>query len=217
MREIRVHAESGDEARGDGAAALGVPAEWVEVEILDADDLGVTARVYVPEEPPPAAVAAAGGGEDDAEVAGRARGHLETILDLMGVDAAVELGDSAEDEVLLNIEGDDLGMVIGSFGQTLNALQLVVNLMVSERGRRRRITLDAGGYRERRRVKLEETAFEHARRCKEERRPVILEGLRPAERRIIHTALQNDPDVTTFSEGEEPHRRLIISPRPASH
>ncbi|MBI2297471.1 MAG: KH domain-containing protein [Armatimonadetes bacterium] len=216
MREIRVHAESGDEARGEGAAALGVPPEWVEVEILDADELGVTARVYVPEEPPavPAAEAAA---EGDADVAARAREHLATILELMGVDAAVELGDSAEDEVLLNIEGDDLGMVIGSFGQTLNALQLVINVMVSERGRRHRITLDAGGYRERRRVKLEETAFEHARRCKEERRPVILEGLRPAERRIIHTALQNDPDVTTFSEGEEPHRRLIISPRPASH
>lgn len=134
----------------------------------------------------------------------------------MGVEAVVEVVEESEEEVVLNIDGDDLGVVIGNFGQTLNALQFLTSLMVCKQGRRR-ITVDAGGYRQRRRVKLEEIAREHARRAKEEHRRVIIEGLRAAERRIIHTVLQNDPDVVTFSEGEEPHRRLVIAPRTPSN
>lgn len=223
MREIRVHAASGDEARVDGAAALGVEPAEAEVEILDSDEHGVTARVWVPEDgptdepapapaPPPRRERTAED-DDEARPASVARDYLDEMLELIGLEASVEIAEESEDEVLLNVEGDDLGTIIGNFGQTLNAVQFLVNLMVNRRGRRQRIIVDAGGYRDRRREKLEEIAHEHAKRAKEERRGVILEGLRAAERRIIHTALQNDPDVVTFSEGDEPHRRLIISPR----
>ena len=226
MREIKVHAESGPSAASEGAAALGVDVRRVEVEVLEADEHGVTARVWVTEDAAPAAPdreSPAGGepdrespADDDGEAtegAAAACRHLARVLELIGLETQVAVVSEREDEVVLNVEGDDLGVIIGSFGQTLNALQFLVNLMANRHGPRQRVIIDAGGYRDRRREKLEEIAQQHARRAKDERRGVILEGLRASERRIIHTALQNDPDVVTFSEGEEPHRRLIISPR----
>ena len=213
MNEIRVHATDAEEARAEGAAALGVSERDVEVEVLEADEHGITARVYTSDKPALAGAADNGGEEAEQDAADRACRCLKTLLELAGVEARVQVAANSEDEVLLNVVGDDLGVIIGSFGQTLNAVQFLLNLMVNRGGRRQRITVDAGGYRDRRRERLEEIAHEHARRAKDERRGVILEGLRASERRIIHTALQNDPDVVTFSEGEEPHRRLIISPR----
>lgn len=217
MKEIHVHAASGEEALADGAAALGLALSQTAVEILESDEHGVTARVYEVEgAPAPVAPAADDAGPDAAdegeEIATRAAEHLRLILGYLGLEAEVVVQDR-DDEVLLNVDGDELGRIIGNFGQTLNAIQFLLNLMVNTRGSRKRILVDAGGYRDRRREKLEAIAFEQAQRAKEERRGVILEGLRASERRIIHTALQNDPDVVTFSEGEEPHRRLVISPR----
>lgn len=216
MRELEVHAASAEEALREGSAALGVSTRLAQVEVLESDEHGVTARVWVTDEPeaaaPPPPVADTGEVEDE-DIAEAARLHLDRLLELMGVQATAHLAEETDDEVTLEVVGDDLGVVIGNFGQTLNAVQFLVNIMVNRRGRRRRINVDAEGYRERRRLRLEEIAHEHARRAKEERREVILEGLRASERRIIHTALQHDPDVSTYSEGESPHRRLIISPR----
>lgn len=234
MREVEVHAANREEALSDGAAALGVHPRQAEVEILSEDEDGVTARVVVPDVPPAslggvsppardgesaAGGDAQGGGDESASDAEEGdapqvvREHLQTVLDLMGLEAQAELVASEDEELTFNVVGGDLGVIIGTGGQTLNALQFLLNLMASRGGRRRRVTVDAEGYRDRRRRRLEEVAAEHARRAKSERRPVILEGLRAAERRIIHTALQHDPDVVTYSEGEEPHRRLIITPR----
>lgn len=220
MKEVKVHAANAEEALADGAAALGVAPRLAQVEILAEDEDGVTALVTVPEEAaaevgevPAEGEIGAGEGDSLDEVCARGRRQLQTVLDLMGMHARCEVQSANEDEIVLNIVGEDLGIVIGGGGQTLNALQFLLNLMVNRGGRRRRLTVDAEGYRDRRRQKLEELAGEHARRAKAERRPVILEGLRAAERRIIHTALQHDPDIVTYSEGEEPHRRLIITPR----
>jgi len=228
VRDIEVHAASGEEALADGCAALGVDPRLARVEILESDEHGVTARVFIPDadeaaEPEADEVEEARPRDEEDEEDGSepepgssraARAHLRAVLELMGVDAHVEIVEEDEDEVQLNVEGHDLGVVIGSYGQTLNAVQFLVNIVTNRgRGRRRRVVVDAQGYRDRRRRKLERLAEEHARRAKEERRDVIIEGLRASERRIIHTALQHDPDVATFSEGEEPNRRLIISPR----
>jgi len=222
VREIHVHAASGDQALADGTAALGVDPKAARVEILDSDEHGVTARVWVPDDADETADEGAAeeeqvapdGATEDGSLATTARDNLATMLELMGVEAAVEVAAETEDEVTLNVVGDELGALVGSFGQTLNAVQFLLTIMVNRGGgRRRRVVVDADGYRERRRQRLEELAREHARRAREERRDVILEGLRAAERRIIHMALQNDPDVVTVSEGDEPHRRLIISPR----
>lgn len=219
MREVRVDAATVDEALADGAAALGIRPRLAQVEVLSADEDGVTARVWIEDEadqaePEVAAVEEAVEDEPLPTAPGPlARAHLQKMLDLMGVDAGAVLVSESEDEVALDVAGEDLGVIIGSCGQTLNSVQFLLNLMVNRGTRRRRITVDAEGYRDRRRVRLEELAQEHARRAKSERREVILEGLRAAERRIIHTALQDNPDVVTYSEGDEPHRRLIISPR----
>ncbi|MCC7495532.1 MAG: KH domain-containing protein [Fimbriimonadaceae bacterium] len=214
MSEVKVHAGSRDEALAEGAAALGLAPHQVGVEILESDEDGVTALVWALDEP-----AAAPPAESSSELAPgesqavAARDCLAELLRLIGLEAEVRIAAETDDEVVLNVSGEDLGVIIGSFGQTLNAVQFLVNLMVNRSGRRQRIVVDAGGYRDRRREKLEQIALEHAQRAKNERRGVILEGLRAAERRIIHTVLQNDPDVVTFSEGDEPHRRLVISPR----
>lgn len=209
MKEIEVTAATAEEAWAQALETLGVPAEQAEMEIIAEKTTGglfgvlgqvkreVTVRVRVRDNR----------GQEAVE-------RLQTLLDLMNVDADVSLVGENEEEVQLNISGPDLGLVIGSFGQTLNALQLLVNIMINRGWKeRRRVVVDAEGYRERRRRSLENLALSSARRAKEEKREVILEDLRAAERRIIHTTLQHDPDVITFSEGEEPHRRLIISPR----
>lgn len=209
MKEVQVTAATVEEAWEEALEELGVSAEEAKMEVIEQRTTGrllgmlsqkqVTIRAWVQEK------------DRRSEEAVQ---HLQTMLDMMGIDADVDLVEETDEEILLDIRGPDLGIVIGGHGQTLNALQLITNIMVN-RGRevRKRVVVDAEGYRDRRRRSLENMALSKARQAKEQRREVILEDLRAAERRIIHTILQHDPDVVTFSEGEEPNRRLVISPR----
>jgi spoIIIJ-associated protein len=152
--------------------------------------------------------------EDDLDPDELARDVLEEILDLMRLHVNVEEDESADGNTVLNVVGPDQGILIGKHGQTLDALQFIVNLIVNkEATERRRITLDAGGYRLRREKTLKDLAWRMGRRALEERVQIALEPMGAAERRIIHMALADDPDVETFSEGEEPQRKVIISPR----
>ena len=132
MKEVKVHAANAEEALADGAAALGVSPRLAQVEILAEDEDGVTALVTVPEdaESEPEEVAADSDSLD--EVCGRARRQLQTVLEMMGMEARCEVQSANEDEIVLNILGEDLGIVIGSCGQTLNALQFLLNLMVNK-------------------------------------------------------------------------------------
>lgn len=112
------------------------------------------------------------------------------------------------------LTGADVPATWGRYGQALDALQLLCNLIVSRRTRNDvRIILDADGYRERRADVLRQRALELAAEVKELNEEAELEPLPPQERRIIHTALVDDPDVSTYSEGDEPNRRVVISPR----
>jgi len=116
----------------------------------------------------------------------------------------------------LNIEimGDDMRSTYGRLGASLDALQLLSNTIVARRTRGDvRVILDAGGYRERRIETLTERALEMAKAVKEHNQEAEMEPLPPHERRIIHTILMEDPDIRTFSEGEEPNRRIVVSPR----
>lgn len=236
MKEIEIIAATSEEALQQASEQLGRPREQLQIEILEEKSVGgllgmwaqkqVRARIRVveggplaegkeelqaPEETTPADSQPVEQAEDQAS---RALHILQTILDMMGLDARVHLKNETDEEILLEIKGPDLGIVIGSFGQTLNALQFITNIVVNrDRPLRKRIAIDAEGYRERRRRSLENLALSSARRAKELNREIVLEDLRASERRIIHTTLQHDPEVVTFSEGEEPHRRLIISPR----
>lgn len=138
---------------------------------------------------------------------------LEDILDLMNLHASVE-EDEIDGQLHLNIVGPDLGVLIGKHGQTLDALQFVLNLIVNQKAEERtRVTVDVGGYRARRERTLRELAQRTARRALDDNGPVSLEPMSAAERRIIHLALADDARVETYSQGEEPLRKVIVIPR----
>ena len=117
-----------------------------------------------------------------------------------------------EQELSLNLEGDDMGILIGKRGQTLDSLQYLVSLIVNKGTEGYlRVKLDTENYRERRKETLETLAKNIAYKVKRTKRPVSLEPMNPYERMIIHAALQNDKYVTTRSEGEEPFRHVVIA------
>ena len=119
-----------------------------------------------------------------------------------------------EEEKNLNIDlaGEDMGMLIGKRGQTLDSLQYLVSLVVNKDSESYiRVQLDTENYRERRKETLENLAKNIAYKVKRTRRSVALEPMNPYERRIIHSALQDDKYVTTHSEGEEPFRKVVVT------
>ena len=117
----------------------------------------------------------------------------------------------------IELVGDDGARIFGEHGRMLDALQFVSNLIISRKlGPGVRVLLDAGGYRERRLKKLTELVKEYAAEVKARHEECEIDSLPPHERRIIHKLLSEDPDVLTYSEGEEPDRRIIIAPRDVS-
>jgi len=157
--------------------------------------------------------AAPAGPPDEARIA-RAREFLAGVLERMELDAALETRIDDDGTVHVNIVGQDLGLIIGRRGQTLDALQFLVNQVANRgEGRRIRVVLDAEGYRARRAEALTALARRMAAKARRLRRKVALEPMNALERRIVHLALADDAHVETYSEGEEPHRRVIIAPR----
>ena len=145
---------------------------------------------------------------------------LNQILDRMGLEATAEITEDDAESVSIDIHSDeDIGLLIGKRGQTLAALQLIVAMMAN-RGQppesRRRVILDAEGYRARRDRTLEAMARSAAQRAKRSGRPVTLSSLTPRERRIIHVTLAEDSSVQTRSEGEDPDRAIIVMARQGS-
>lgn len=112
----------------------------------------------------------------------------------------------------MNLVGENLGILIGRRGETLDALQYLTNLTVSRKYQEKhKYILDAENYRKKREETLEKLAKKLAGKVKENGRSLSLEPMSPYERRIIHTVLQDDPAVRTFSEGEEPYRKVVIT------
>lgn len=117
-----------------------------------------------------------------------------------------------EKQLLIDLSGEDMGILIGKRGQTLDALQYLVNLVVNKTSPSYiSVMLDTENYRQRRKETLETLALNLAKKAKHTKKNVVLEPMNPYERRIIHSALQNDRYVTTFSEGEEPFRNVVIA------
>jgi len=138
---------------------------------------------------------------------------LDTLLGLMGVQGKVEVA-SDELPLGLNIEGDDLGILIGRRGQTLVALEYVTKLIVVRRLKAWvPLTIDVGGYKKHRRDSLQRLALYLAEQVKSGRRAMPMEPMPPDERRIIHLALADHPDVTTQSIGDGESRKVVILPR----
>ena len=128
------------------------------------------------------------------------------------LDVNVEDQDN-EQTINIDIVGEDMGVLIGKRGQTLDSLQYLTSLIVNKESDDKfsRVRLDTENYRERRQQTLENLAKNIAKKVKRIKKPVALEPMNPYERRIIHSALQNDRYVTTHSEGEEPYRRVVVT------
>jgi spoIIIJ-associated protein len=202
-------------------------AKWAAMKELEPRFPGITAdcvRFEVVEEPGPEAGTARVRAEvdedawrDAAEVipeepAERVRALVARVVHELGLRATVDIEES-EEEIRATVNGDDLGLLIGKHGSTIDAVQHLA-FRAAFRGRegRKQVTVDAAGYRERRETALHRMADRAAAEALRYDRAVELEPMRAPERKIVHTYLSERTDVETHSEGDEPDRRLVISP-----
>jgi spoIIIJ-associated protein len=148
------------------------------------------------------------------KIADEAVGVVNAVLAALGIESEIEEYEGDDNEIILDIVGDDLGVLIGRHGKTLDALQVLVAAMTNRRiGRRFPVVVDVSGYRYRRKVKLEEIARRAADRVARQGRPVELRPMTSFERKAVHVALRNDQRVTTASEGDEPYRQVVVHPK----
>ncbi|MDD3920999.1 MAG: protein jag [Eubacteriales bacterium] len=143
-----------------------------------------------------------------------AAAFLKELLRDMGIEAKVAAAE-VEDGIRLRIDSDAMGILIGRRGETLDALQYITSLVVNKNRKQEgyvRVTLDTEDYRAKREETLRRLARRQASRVRTTGRPIALEPMNPYERRVLHASLQNNPYVSTHSEGEEPNRRVVITP-----
>jgi len=217
LRELEISAKTVEEATRIALEQLGVSKDEVEISILKKGKSGVLgvgaeeARIKVvlfDDVKPSVAV------EGDVEEV--ARQVLSELLSIMGIQATVTINKAAEVDapLVLNIEGDELGVLIGRRGQALSSLQYLVRLIVSERIKKWvSINVDVDWYKKRHYDSLKGLALRLAEQVSKRKRPITMEPMPPDERRIVHIALANHPDVTTQSTGEGEGRRVVIQTR----
>ena len=200
--------------------APGLDKAAVKFEVLSEGERGLLGVGYAPARvlatADPTAVAASAvpaSPGDESELAADVRELVERIVDALGVRCRVELVEDDE-AVTASLVGDDLGLLIGRHGQTIDAIQYVTNVVAYRTygEDRKDVVVDAAGYRERRRATLESMAMRSAEQAKASGRPVELEPMTSIERRIVHLRLQDEPGVSTRSEGDEPYRYVVVEP-----
>jgi spoIIIJ-associated protein len=198
---------------------LGESRRDVDVRVLSEgpDETVVEVTVGAPEQAERTASTTATAASDDGAAAGDpqaelARGMLQDLLTKMGIRASVAVR-AVDGPVQLDVSGRDLGLLIGWRGETLRALQAVANMLVARELGERRVIVDVERYRQRREHTVREIAYRAARQVKMTGDPITLDAMQPFERRAIHLALEDDPTVLTNSIGEEPNRRVVVSPR----
>jgi spoIIIJ-associated protein len=197
--------------------APGIDRDAVRFQVVSEGERGLLgvgytpARVVATGERPAEGAAAPPPVEGEAAVA---QELLERVVHALDVDARVEVTESDE-EVVATVTGGDLGVLIGRHGQMIDALQYLANAMAhrSVGDDRRRIVVDAAGYRARRSATLETLARRSAEQASATGRRVELEPMSAVERRLVHEALKDDPEVETTSEGVEPNRYVVVLPR----
>lgn len=141
-----------------------------------------------------------------------AKAFLRSVLDCMGIKAEIHIQDS-EEGLTITLKGPNMGILIGHRGETLDSLQYLVSLVINKDNQGheyKRVVLDTEDYRHKREETLKRLASRLAMKARTLNKSVVLEPMNPYERRIIHSALQDNPYVTTHSEGEEPFRKVII-------
>lgn len=150
--------------------------------------------------------------EESVNIVDKTREYLTVLFKAMDIETEVSIDYNEENNIMdINLEGSEMGILIGKRGQTLDALQYLISLFVNKESEAYvRVKLDTENYRARRKDTLENLAKNIAFKVKRSRRSVTLEPMNPYERRIIHSALQNDKYVATRSEGEEPYRKVVV-------
>lgn len=203
MKSVEVSGRTIEEAVNNGLIQLGITREKAEIDILVEPSKGFLGII----------------GQKNALVKVTKIETLEDIaleilhalLKKYNISPKVDIK-VINDYLQVDVTGDGLGILIGRRGDTLDALQYWLNLAVNKRvDKRIKVILDIEGYRSKRRVILEKLAKKLAIKVKQTKRKVVLEPMNPYERSIIHNALQNDLYVQTFSEGEEPYRKVVIT------
>lgn len=139
---------------------------------------------------------------------------IRAVLSSLGIEGTIDEYEGDEGEIILDITGDDLAVLIGRHGRTLDALQVIVSTITNRKlDTRYPLVVDVSGYRHRRRLKLEEIARSAADRAVRQRRSIQLRPMSSFERRVVHVVLRDDRRVSTESEGAEPRRMVVVHPR----
>ncbi len=192
-----------EDAITEATQSLGVPSTEIEYEVVSegaAGFLGLGSK--------PAVIKA----RKKSTVEDKVREFLQDVLKQMNLEVEIRITYDEENGMMdIDLKGKDMGILIGKRGQTLDSLQYLCSLIVNkETDKYIKVKLDTENYRKRRKDTLENLAKNIAFKVKRTKRPVSLEPMNPYERRIIHSALQNDRYVTTHSEGEEPYRHVVV-------
>ena len=204
---IEVSAKTVNEAITEACRKLSVTSDKLDYQVIEEGSsgfLGIGSR--------PAVIRAAAKIEEvNAEDA--AKHFLNEVFAAMNMQVKMDVNyDEAGKSMDIELSGDEMGVLIGKRGQTLDSLQYLVSLVVNREVEEYiRVKVDTENYRQRRRETLENLAKNIAYKVKKTRRPVSLEPMNPYERRIIHSTLQNDKYISTHSEGDEPFRRVVIT------
>lgn len=209
-------AKSVEEAVTAATVTLGITSDELEYEVMEKGSsgfLGIGAK--------PAVIKARKKEEKVEEkvssisatdIVEKTKEYLAALFKAMDIETEVTINfDEENNNMNINLEGSEMGILIGKRGQTLDALQYLISLFVNKESESYiRVKLDTENYRARRKDTLENLAKNIAFKVKRSRRSVTLEPMNPYERRIIHSALQNDKYVATRSEGEEPYRKVVV-------
>lgn len=198
-----------------GFLGMGAKPAVIRARVKEEVHEEVIEPVKLADEPIIASVAQAAANIVEIDVEAVCRKFLSDVFAAMGI--SVEISAKYNDSLKsleVELSGDEMGVLIGKRGQTLDSLQYLISLVVNKGTNEYiRVKVDTENYRQRRRETLENLAKNIAYKVKRTRRPVSLEPMNPYERRIIHSALQNDRYVTTHSEGDEPFRRVVVTPK----
>lgn len=204
MEFIEVTAKTVDDAITEALVQLGATSDQIEYEVIEKGSSG-----FLGFNSKPAKIKARKKFTPEDII----RDFLTKVFEAMHIEVEIIIKQSDEENVFdVELKGDDMGVLIGKRGQTLDSLQYLTNLAINRHvDDYIKVKLDTEDYRNRRKETLENLAKNIAYKVKRTKRPVSLEPMNPFERRVIHSALQNDRYVTTHSEGEEPYRHVVVT------
>ena len=204
MEFIEVSAKTVDDAITEASIKLGTTSDKIEVEVIEKGSTG-----FLGIKSKPAIIRA----RKKNDTVDNIREFLENVFSAMNMEVTIDIKKAEDDKVYeVELSGKEMGLLIGKRGQTLDSLQYLTNLAVNKHSDGYiKVKLDTEDYRQRRKDTLENLAKNIAYKVKRTKRPVSLEPMNPFERRVIHSALQNDKFVTTHSEGEEPYRHVVVT------